>query len=196
MLFRSIHVTESGFYDVILFSDSPKVKPFRKWVTSEVLPSIRNHGAYLTPQKIEEVLSDPDMIIKLATSLKEERSKRLELQNENESLKPKALFADAVNTSNSSILIGELAKILKQNGAEIGKNRLFSWLCENGYLICRNGTDYNMPSQKAMELGLFKIKETVITHSDGHISVNKTPKVTGKGQIYFVNKFINNKLSA
>ena len=105
-------------------------------------------------------------------------------------MKPKEIFADAVATSKTSILIGELAKILKQNGVEIGQNRLFAWLRNNGYLIRRKGTDYNMPTQSAMEMGLFEIKETVVSHSDGHTSINKTPKVTGKGQQYFINKFI------
>ncbi|MEK5167189.1 phage antirepressor KilAC domain-containing protein, partial [Paenibacillus sp. FSL R5-0527] len=103
--------------------------------------------------------------------------------------RPKVLFADAVTASTTSILVGELAKILKQNGVEIGQNRLFAWLRENGYLISRRGTDYNMPTQRSMELGLFEIKETSISHSDGHVTINKTPKVTGKGQVYFINKF-------
>lgn len=108
-------------------------------------------------------------------------------------MRPKALFADAVSVSESSILVGELAKLLKQNGIEIGQNRLFAWMRDNGYLISRKGTDYNMPTQKSMELGLFKIKETSIQHSDGHVTVNKTPKVTGKGQQYFINKFLGEK---
>ena len=120
--------------------------------------------------------------------LKEEKNKRLQLQETVEVNKPKVLFADSVETSKTSILVGELAKIMKQNGCEIGQNRLFEWLRKNNYLISRKGTDYNMPTQKSMNLGLFEIKETSITHADGHVTVNKTPKVTGKGQIYFVNK--------
>ena len=108
-------------------------------------------------------------------------------------MKPKAIFADAVATSHTSILIFELAKILKQNGVEIGGNRLFNWMRENGYLIRRKGTDYNMPTQKSMELKLFEIKETTVTHADGHTNVSKTPKVTGKGQQYFINKFLASK---
>ncbi len=115
------------------------------------------------------------------------------LTEENQAMKPKAVFADAVSVSKTTILVGELSKILKQNGVEIGQNRLFAWLRENGYLICRKGTDFNMPTQKSMEMGLFEIKETTITHSDGHTTINKTPKVTGKGQQYFVNKFLANK---
>lgn len=182
-------VTEGGFYDVLLQSNSPRVKPFRKWVTSEVLPSIRKHGAYLTPQRIEDILSNPDTIIQLATTLKEERLKNAELKAINDELKPKALFADAVATSDRSCLIGELAKILKQNGVEIGQNRLFTWLRNNGYL-CRSGESYNQPTQKAMDLSLFEIKKTTVVKPDGVVLLTTTTKVTGKGQIYFVEKFI------
>ena len=144
----------------------------------------------MTPDTIEKVLNDPDTIIKLATSLKEEREKCKVLEAENESMKPKALFADSVSASKNSILVGEMAKLLKQNGVPTGQNRLFETLREKGYLIKRQGNDYNMPTQKSMEMGLFEIKETVINHSDGHTSVNKTPKITGKGQQYFVNMFL------
>lgn len=141
--------------------------------------------------------SNPETVLQLAQNWAESETKRklaeskvLALEQINNDNKPKVLFADAVETSKSSILIGELAKILKQNGVEIGQNRLFEWLREKGYLISRKGTDYNMPTQKAMDLGLFDIKETAITHSDGHVSVNKTTKVKGKGQTYFINKFL------
>lgn len=137
----------------------------------------------------DKLLDDPDLAIKAFTKLKEEREKRKALETQIEEDKPKVLFANAVETSKSTILIGDLAKILKQNGIDIGQKRLFSWLRDNGYLIKRNGSDYNMPTQMSMELKLFEIKETAVTHSDGHITVNKTPKVTGKGQIYFINKF-------
>lgn len=183
-------INESGLYNVILRSDKPQAKPFRKWVTSEVLPAIRKHGGYLTPEKVEEALLNPDTIIRLATDLKTEREKRLRLEEQAQKDKPKVLFADAVATSKTSILIGELAKVLKQNGIDMGQNRLFEWMRRNGYLIQRKGTDYNMPTQRAMEAGLFEIKETSITHADGHVSVNKTPKVTGKGQQYFINRFL------
>ena len=183
-------INESGLYNVILRSDKPQAKPFRKWVTSEVLPSIRKHGGYLTPEKVEEALLNPDTIIQLATDLKVEREKRVQLEAQAQKDKPKVLFADAVATAKTSILIGELAKILKQNGVDIGQNRMFEWMRRNGYLIQRKGTDYNMPTQRAMEAGLFEIKETSITHADGHVSVNKTPKVTGKGQQYFINRFL------
>ena len=183
-------VNESGLYNVILRSDKPEAKPFRKWVTSEVLPSIRKHGAYMTPQKIEEALLNPDTIIKLATNLKAEREKRMELERQAEKDKPLVTFANSVSVAKASILVGELAKLLKQNGIEMGQNRLFTWMRENGYLISRKGTDYNMPTQRSMEMELFEIKVTTISHGDGHTSLNKTPKVTGKGQIYFINLFL------
>lgn len=184
-------VNESGLYAVILRSDKPQAKPFRRWVTSEVLPSIRKHGAYMTDQTLEQALTSPDFLIQLATQLKEEKEHRKQLEAKVEQDKPKVLFADSVSASKSSILVGELAKILKQNGVDTGQFRLFAWLRENGYLIKREGSDYNMPTQKSAEMGLFEVKQTIITHSDGHITTNKTPKVTGKGQVYFVNKFMN-----
>lgn len=186
-------INESGLYSLILSSKLPTAKEFKRWVTAEVLPAIRKHGAYMTPETIERVLTDPDTIIRLATDLKAEQEKRRALEAKVEQDKPKVLFADAVSTAKSSILVGELAKLLKQNGVEIGQNRLFKWLRQNGYLIRRQGTDYNMPTQRAMEQGLFEIKETAITHADGHTSVSKTPKVTGKGQCYFVNLFLRKK---
>lgn len=184
-------INESGLYAVILRSDKPQAKPFRRWVTSEVLPSIRKHGAYMTDQTLEQALTSPDFLIQLATQLKEEKEQRKQLEAKVEQDKPKVLFADSVSASKSSILVGELAKILKQNGVDTGQFRLFAWLRENGYLIKREGSDYNMPTQKSAEMGLFEVKQTIITHSDGHITTNKTPKVTGKGQVYFVNKFMN-----
>lgn len=182
-------INESGLYSLILSSKMPKAKEFKRWVTSEVIPAIRKHGGYLTPDKIEQALTDPDTIIKLATTLKEERAARQQAEANLQAAKPKVLFADAVSASDSTILIGDLAKILKQNGHPIGQKRLFNWMREQGYLIKRAGADYNSPTQRAMEMGLFKIKETAISHSDGHVSVSKTTKVTGKGQQYFINKF-------
>lgn len=183
-------INESGLYSLILSSKLPNAKKFKRWVTSEVLPSIRKHGAYMTENTLEEALTNPDFLIKLATELKEEQSKRKALEEEKKLNAPKVIFADAVSTSKTSILIGELAKILKQNGIETGQRRLFEWLRINKYLISRKGTDYNMPTQKSMELGLFEIKETSIAHADGHTSISKTPKITGKGQQYFINKFL------
>lgn len=195
---RMTVINESGLYDLIFDASRQSknsdvrdnARKFRHWVTSEVLPAIRKHGAYMTPEKIKEALLNPDTIIKLATQLKKEQEQRKQLQAENEQMKPKALFADAVSTSNSSILIGQLAKILRQNGVNIGQNRLFAWMRKNGYLGTR-GSNRNIPTQRSMDLGLFKTKETVINHSDGHTTVNITTKVTGKGQQYFINKFLN-----
>lgn len=188
-------VNEPGMYEVVIRSDKPEASAFRRWITTEVLPSIRKHGGYLTPAKVEEVLTDPDTIIRLATDLKTERARRVELETLREVDAPKVLFADAVSASKSNILVGELAKILKGNGIDIGANRLFEVLRSRGYLISRKGTDWNMPTQKSMELGLFRIKETTVVHSDGHTSLNKTPKVTGKGQQYFIERFLDGRLA-
>ena len=145
----------------------------------------------MTDQTLEQALTSPDFLIQLATQLKEEKEQRKQLEVKVEQDRPKVLFAESVSASKTSILVGELAKILKQNGVDTGQTRLFAWMRENGYLIKRRGNDYNMPTQRAMEMKLFEVKETSVTHSDGHISVNKTPKVTGKGQVYFVNKIMN-----
>ena len=142
------------------------------------------------PDTLEQMIADPDTTIRLLTTLKEERQERVRLEAEAKANRPKVLFADAVATAHTSILIGELAKLLKQNGVDMGQNRLFDWMRKHGYLIARKGTDYNMPTQKSMELGLMEIKETSISHADGHVSISKTPKITGKGQQYFIGKFL------
>lgn len=176
-------VNESGLYHVILRSDKPEAAPFRRWVTNDVLPAIRKTGSYNAPQLTRSQL--------LATALIAAHEELEEKDKQIETMKPKALFADAVSASSQSILVGEMAKLLSQNGIQMGQNRLFQWMRENGYLIKdRKRTDYNMPTQKSMELRLFEIKETSIAHSDGHTSINKTPKVTGIGQVYFVNLFL------
>lgn len=180
-------INESGLYSLILSSKLPDAKKFKHWVTSEVLPTIRKHGAYMTDQKAASIVTDKGSLADLLQQAAEQL-KRKDIQIEQ--MKPKALFADAVSTSDTPILVGELAKILHQNGVSMGQNRMFRWLRDNGYLISKKGTSYNMPTQRAMELGLFKIKENAITHSDGHVTITKTPKVTGKGQVYFVNKFV------
>lgn len=180
-------INESGLYSLILGSKLPTAKKFKRWVTSEVLPTIRKHGAYMTDAKAAAIVTDKGSLADLLQQAAEQL-KRKDIQIEQ--MKPKALFADAVSTSDTPILVGELAKILHQNGVSMGQNRMFRWLRDNGYLISRKGSDYNMPTQRAMELGLFKIKENAITHSDGHVTITKTPKVTGKGQVYFVNKFV------
>lgn len=183
-------VNESGLYSLIIGSKLPTAKRFKRWVTSEVLPAIRKHGAYATAPTIDKIIDDPDYGIRLLQNLKEEREKRKALEAQNAVMVPKAVFADAVTTSDSCILIGDLAKLLRQNGVEIGQKRLFEYLRNNGFLIKRRGADWNSPTQRAMEMGLFEIKETAITHSDGHVTISKTTKVTGKGQIYFVNRFL------
>lgn len=191
-------INESGMYSLIMNSQMPNAKQFKHWVTGEVLPSIRKHGAYMTPEKIEEALLNPDTIINLAQQLKSEREGRLIAEKNVKSMKPKALFADSVSTSKTDISVGDMAKILKGNGIDIGRNRFFEWLRDNGYLIKQKGNDYNSPTQKSMELGLFRVKESSRIDSNGMAIILKTPIVTGKGQQYFVNKFLseNEKVEA
>jgi anti-repressor protein len=186
-------VSESGLYNLILRSEKPEEKKFKRWITHEVLPTISKHGVYVTSSKLEEIKNYPDAWITMLTALKEERTAKERLQFEATHNKPKVVFADAVSVSEGTILIRELAKILKGNGVEIGQNRLFEQLRQDGYLIKRKGTDYNAPTQRAMELGLFKVKETAITHSDGHVTISKTTKVTGKGQQYIINLFLRER---
>ena len=188
----TILINESGLYSLILSSKLPKAKEFKHWVTSEVLPAIRQHGMYAT----EELLADPDLAIKAFTALKEERAKREALEatvkTQKQQIaqdKPKVVFADAVSTAKTSILIGDLAKLIKQNGIDIGQKRLFDWLRTNGYLI-KNGSSKNMPLQRYMEQGLFEVKESVVANPDGSSRVTRTTKVTGKGQQYFINLFL------
>ena len=179
-------INESGLYALIFGSKLESAKQFKHWVTSEVLPAIRKHGVYA----VDELLENPDMAIKAFTALKEEREKNRLLQADNERMKPKEIFADAVATSRTAILIGDLAKLLRQNGVKTGQKRLFVWMRENGYLIKRKGADWNMPTQKSMEMELFEVKETTVNNPDGSVRINKTTKVTGKGQQYFINKFL------
>lgn len=183
---KSTVINESGLYSLVLSSKLPTAKKFKRWVTGEVLPAIRKTGLYATQQ----LLDDPELAIRAFTALKEERERRRQLEEQIHQDRPRVLFAQAVEAANTSILVGELAKLLKQNGVEMGQNRLFAWLRQEGYLIRRQGSDYNMPTQRSMEQGLFELKETAITHSDGHIHISRTPKVTGKGQAYFVNLFL------
>ena len=184
----AVLISESGVYSLVFGSQLPKAKEFKHWVTSEVLPTIRKHGAYATPATIESIIADPDNGIKLLTALKEEQEKRKALQTQIAEQKPKVIFAEAVSASKTSILIGDLAKILKQNGIDIGQKRLFAWLRDNGYLI-KGGSSKNMPTQRAMEMGLFVVKEGSYVNGEGVNVTTKTTKVTGKGQIYFINKF-------
>ena len=190
---ETILINESGLYSLVLSSKLPSARKFKHWITSEVIPSVRKHGTYMTMETIKETLTNPDFIIKLATELKKEQNARKFLENKIETDKPKVLFANSVNSSNTSILIREQAKLLTQNGYTIGGNELFSWMRRNGYLINSKTSDYNLPTQYAMNLELFEIKETAITHNSGTVTISRTPKVTGKGQIYFINKFLKNK---
>lgn len=179
---KPVLINESGLYSLVLSSKLPSAKKFKRWVTSEVLPALRKTGQY----QVKE-LSGQEL---MAKALIEAQSVLAAKDKQIEEMKPKALFADAVATSHTSILVGELAKILKQNGIDMGQKRLFAWLREKGYLIKRQGTDYNMPTQKAMDLGLFEIKEGSYVNGSGVNITTKTPKVTGKGQQYFINKFL------
>lgn len=188
-----VAINESGLYSLILSSKLPSAKEFKHWVTSEILPSVRRHGAFMTTETLEKVLTSPDFLIRLAMELKNEKEKNVSLARKICEDKPKVIFANAVDTSSTAILIGELAKILKQNGVlNMGQNRLFTYLRNHGYLIKINRTDFNMPTQKSMEMGLFEIREYVVKRSDGIIIISKTVRVTGKGQIYFVNLFLGN----
>jgi anti-repressor protein len=175
-------INESGLYSLVLSSKLESAKRFKRWITAEVLPALRRTGSYALniPQTLPEAL-------RAYADEVEQHNKTRALV---EAQRPKVLFADAVSTSDTDILVGDLAKLLNQNGYAVGQNRLFEQLRNEGFLISRKGNSYNMPTQRAMEMGLFRIKETAITHSDGRVSLNKTPKVTGKGQQYFINRFI------
>lgn len=177
-------VSEPGFYKLVLKSRKPEAKAFQRWVTHEVLPSIRKRGGYMASVEDET----PEETMARAFILAKETIERK--NREIAEMKPKALFADAVSTSDKCMLVGELAKVLRQNGVQMGQKRLFAWLRDNGYLMKR-GSSYNLPTQKAMEMELFEVKETAINHSDGHVSTNFTTKVTPKGQQYFINKFLS-----
>lgn len=176
-------VNEAGLYSLVLRSRRPEAKAFKRWITHEVLPAIRKTGGYIVAKQEET----PEQIMARALLVAQDALDRQSIQIAQ--LKPKALFADAVGASDGTCLVGELAKMLRQNGINIGQNRLFDWMRENGYLG-KKDSNRNVPTQKAMDMGLFRIKETAITHSDGHVTINRTPKVTGKGQAYFVDKFL------
>lgn len=179
-------ITESGLYAVILRSDKPNAKEFRRWITSEVLPAIRKTGVYLTDEKAYDITHNPQSLADLLMQAGEQlKQKEIIIQE----MRPKALFADAVATADTSILIGDLAKLIKQNGHDIGQKRLFEWLRNHDYLI-KSGNSKNMPTQKSMELKLFEVKERTINNPDGSVRITKTTKVTGHGQQYFINKFL------
>ena len=174
-------INESGLYALVFGSRLKSAQRFKHWVTSEVLPAIRKTGSYQAPQG-KELLA---LAVLEAQKTIEEQSKAIER------MKPKVIFANAVETSHTSILIGDLAKLLKQNGVETGQKRLFDWMREKGYLIKRKGSDWNMPTQKAMYMKLFEVKESTVNNPDGSVRINRTTKVTGRGQTYFVNKFLD-----
>lgn len=179
-------VNEAGMYQLVIRSNLPAAKAFKRWITHEVIPTIRRHGAYATETTIESIIADPESGIKLLQALKAEQQRRKEAEAIAEAQRPKALFADAVAASDNSILVGELAKILRQNGVETGQNRLFRWMRDNGYIMRYT----NVPTQYSMERGLMEVKERAINNPDGSVRITQTIKVTGKGQAYFVNKFI------
>lgn len=182
-------INESNLYKLIFQSRKAEAEKFADWVTSEVLPSIRKHGAYMSSEVIEKTLSDPDYLIRLATNLKEEKAKRALAEAQIERDKPKVLFADSCEVAENSILIGEFAKRLKQNGYDIGQNKLFEWLRQHDYL-CKSGERKNLPTQYSMERGLFEVKTRVFSNPNGSVRTTSTTKITGRGQIYFTNKFL------
>lgn len=182
-------VNEPGLYSLILGSRKPEAKQFKRWITHEVIPSIRKHGAYMTPETLEQTMQDPDFLIGILNGLKKEQEARKKLEQKVLEDRPKVFFAEALQISEDSILVADLAKLLRQKGFEVGEHRLFRMLREDGYLI-KSGSEYNMPTQKSMELGLFEIKIGHRGSSDGTIKITRTPKVTGKGQAYFINKYL------
>lgn len=183
------YISEGDVYRLIVHSKLPAAERFERWVFDEVLPTIHKHGAYMTDDVLHRAITEPDFLIQLATELKDEQEKRRQLEVDAAANRPKVLFAEAVETAQTSILIGDLAKLIKQNGVDIGQKRLFEFLRQNGFLI-KSGLSKNMPTQKAMEQGLFEVKERTISNPDGSVRITKTTKVTGKGQTYFINKFL------
>lgn len=184
-------IPEPMVYKLAFKAGNSIAEKFQDWLAMDVLPSIRKHGLYATDNVIENTLNNPDYIINILTEYKKEKEHNLVLEQQVKENKPKVLFADSVAGSDNSILVGELAKLLKQNGVDIGQNRLFKWLRNNGYLIKKNGESYNLPTQRSMDLEILDIKKRVINNPDGSSKITRTPKVTGKGQQYFINKFLS-----
>lgn len=183
-------IPENIFYRLAMKAKNETAERFQALVADEIIPSIRKHGMYATSQTVEAMLNDPDTMIQVLQALKDEREQRKALEVKVVVDAPKVLFAEAVETSQDSCLVGQLAKLIRQNGYDIGANRLFEYLRNEGYL-CKSGSNKNMPTQRSMDAGWFEIKESVIENPDGSIRVVRTPKVTGKGQIYFINKFLS-----
>lgn len=182
-----IYIPEKDVYRLIMRSNLPDAEKFQDWVCDEVLPSIRKHGAYMTGDTLEKALTSPDFLIQLANKLKAEQQQRMIAEAKLKDQEPKVLFANAIVAADNSVLIGKLANVLKQNGVDIGQNRLFKWLRDNGYL-CKSGERYNQPTQSSMEKGLFEVSYNTIVRADKSIQTITT-KVTGKGQMYFVKNF-------
>lgn len=189
-----VYIPEKDVYRLIMRSNLPDAEKFQDWVCEEVLPSIRKHGIYATDVTIEKLLANPDFAIQALQNLKEERQKRIEAEQKVAEATPAIAFTNAVQSANSSCLIGELAKIITQNGYPIGEKRLFAWMRENGYLG-KHGERYNIPNQQYVEQGLFEIKKGVRSGSSGVLHTTITTKLTGKGQVYFVNKFLNSSIN-
>ena len=185
---KPLVVSEPGFYKLVMRSRKPEAKAFQRWVTHEVLPALRRDGGYMVARDETPEQTMARAVLLAQATIDRQRSRIAGLEAENEEMRPKALFADAVAASDGTCLIGEFAKMLRQNGVDIGQNRLFAMLREDGYLG-KVGQNRNVPTQRSMELGLFRIKETAITHSDGHVTINRTPKLTGKGQRYFLERY-------
>jgi len=189
-------INESGLYNAILGSNKPEAKTFKKWITSEVLPSIRKHGAYATPATLENMVRNPDFAISLFQELKKEQDARKMLEAKAEADKPRIVFAESIEVSQTSILVGEMAKLIKQStGADIGQNRFFDFLRENGY-IHSTGEQRNLPTQRSIDAGWMEIKEGSRFDNNGVSFITRTPKITGKGQVYFVNLFKKQQVSA
>ena len=182
-------INESGVYALVFSSKLPTAKKFKHWVTSEVLPAIRKHGAYMTEQTVEKALASPDFLIQLATNLKKEQEARMKAEATLAEQKPKVLFADTVSGSKTSILVGQLARLVKQKGLDIEQNRLFKWLRDKGYLM----KNKNEPTQRSMDLKVMEVKERTVNNPDGSTRITRTPMITGKGQIYFVDRLLGGK---
>ncbi len=186
-------LTEQGLYFFLGRSDKKAALPYQMWIAGDVVPSIRKHGFYATPSTVEDILKNPDNFIQVLQAFKEEQRKNQELQQQIDDNRPKVIFAEAVDASKNSILIGNLAKLLCQNGYKIGQNKLFAWLREHGFLISCRGERWNMPKQSYVDQGLFELKKSIVNNPDGTTKVTHTTKVTGKGQIYFINGFLSGK---
>lgn len=186
-------INEAGLYSAVLGSKLPEAKAFKRWVTHEVLPAIRRDGGYMAAKPDETPEETMARALRIADETMRRQKERIEsLSSANAEMRPKALFADAVAASDGTCLVGELAKMIAQNGVDIGQNRLFAWMREKGYLG-KSGCNYNRPTQRSIEMGILKVKETAVHHADGHVTINSTPKVTGKGQVYFVQKLLGEK---